>query len=727
MNPENRPTPEEMGIAPEVQPATSPATPAPPVDPVTPPAGPNPPAQPPQPQYPRREPGYFRNLVNRAFRREMDPEAAQRARETREAALEAQRNAEDERQRVRLENPEGIRLPNTPAELVGLMEGMTAARWRELELAKEYGTGRMAWLKSFIAGERNFNITEEGDIQRRANMELAQKAFNTIFNKKMGISVGTMTVVGLFTAGVGLPAAAALFGQALGRGSVEAWHSSVGKERGLREDIARAQFQNMRPMREQAREASREDLPDNEVNQHIANLVGGFYSASERVEGLKGNLVQENKVWNRRRRIGEMVGAGLGTLTGIWAGFAGLTEKYMTMNLDAAETGSTTAHLVEKVNGAWNYVYNTVEEATKAQLDKASVITLEAGKYVHALGESGWRVLGAALQNMVPDAARLGAVFGGLYLGQLWERYNDKNLEANNQARVERQNGTNTFEGGNMRGQVPEIVNPAAEWAERFRTENKPVPAQNEVWLMTGRWNPDPDAGYQMAYRIDNVNYQTGEATVRILNSDLNPVEGDAGVALLTLEDLLRNGGRRAEVSARWMGQFGANDRLNIGATNNYLVDQNNRQLEPGDYRVVKDPNDDTKAILRQAGAADRHVTPFMMAMFGLNRFEPPAPPARPEGAPRAPLPAVSVRYEITNRDQLPEALRLRLPNSFTITEVDRENNVIDINSTEVGNAPDSITFDEWQQISQFLSRRGRQGRAPGGGGGAGAGGRRRP
>lgn len=426
--------------------------------------------------------------------------------------------------------------------LVAEMEAMTAQEWREQMIQERY-EGKLGWLHAFAAGERNFTLDEDGNIRRHAFTELAQKALVTVFNKRTVTAGISLAVVGALTGGVGLPAAGALFGSMVGRGAVEAWESVRGKGKGLREDIALAEFEQFGRLQEQATAVNDLDITDEERNDRIAGFVDSLFSVDETVEEKEKELITERQVWNKRRRAGELIGGIAGMGLGIWSGLQGLTEKAMTMDIN----GDGVAHAVEKVNGAWHYAYNTQAEVVEA-IKAGAHISMESGYATHALGEAGGAVISHAAENLSGEAAQVGAVVLGLYAGRLIERYQDEEAVDDYLAKKEKTEEAyaknREYYGGGGGGGVPDNSEAPAsteeqQWQEAFREEDKPVPETNDLWELKDK----------SLLKIKKIDYDKGVVIVDFLEPDKSISLDKDGKPMkdekVSLEFVLKDGTRK--------------------------------------------------------------------------------------------------------------------------------------------------------------------------------------
>ncbi|MCL5407290.1 MAG: hypothetical protein M1429_02230 [Patescibacteria group bacterium] len=624
------------------------------------------------------------------------------------------------------EKNEQIERPDTPAELVELMSQMTAVSWRERQIQERYGGGRLGQLRAFTAGERDFEMDENGQIQQRAWRELSRKALTTVFNRRTALAAGTLGLVGIFTGGVGLPAAGALFGSMTGRGVVEAWHSLNGRERGLREEIARSQYREWSRHHETALSTQEEGIDNDTRNQRIAELVDSVHQTNEEITVREGEIIQEQGIWNRRRRIGEFLGGVAGLAAGIWSGFTELSKHAMTMNID----GDKTTHLVEKVNDAWHYVYNTTQEVVKAHIQGATLTPDAAGYATHLLGESTGQVVLHAAQNLIGRAVEVGGVVAGLYLGRLSERSSEEGAQEKYDQELAGRERNNREEREFQREQMPGPAGPEPippeqlQWQEQFQTREKPMPAVNQVWVIEVNGQPG-------VVRINGLDFGSGQANISRLNEQLQPILVDQNGQPVppnenfSLQDILNYGTVRENFVANWARQFQPGDQIDLLGYR--LLDNRGREVTNGRYQIDIDAEHNNQVILHQENQPDVQLDGFGLAFFGLNRLTPERQPQQPAQRERAPRPALRQIWHVTERDQLPPNLRDRLPEFFVIQSVNVDQEEINIYNRDDQNQRFTLTFANWPVVFGASERAGEAAQQGGGGQprGGGGGGRR--
>ncbi len=647
--------------------------------------------------------------------------------------LEAEQPVEQQRGfwgRILRRNPERneqAERRNTPEELVEQISQMTAVQWRERQIQEKYGNGRLGQLRAFTAGERDFDMDENGQIEQRAWRELSRKALTTVFNRRTALATGTLGVIGLFTGGVGLPAAGALFGSMAGRGAVEAWHSLNGRERGLREEIARSQYREWFRHHEQAISTQEEGIDNDTRNQRIGELVDNVHQTNEEITVREGEIIQEQGIWNRRRRIGEFLGGAVGLATGIWSGFTELSKHAMTMDID----GNKVTHLVERVNNAWHYVYNTQQGIADAISRGAHVTKDAAGYAIHALGESTGQVVLHAAQNLAGRVAEVGGVVAGLYLGRLSERHSEEGAQEQYDQELASRERNSREEREFQREQVPGPAGPEPvaqeqlQWQEQFQAREKPVPTVGQVWVIEIN-------GQFGAVMVNSVDFGSNQANISRLDEQLRPILDQNGNPLpeiaYNLQDILNYGTVRENFVANWARQFRPGDQIDL--LGYQLLDNRGHEVVNGRYQIDIDAEHNNQVILHQENQPDTHLDGFGLAFFGLNKLTP-EHQQQPLQRERVPRPAQRQIWHVNEPDQLPPNLRGKLPEFFVIQSVNVDQEEINIHSRDDQNQKFTISFDSWPVVFGVSERRGEvaqqaQPAQPQGGGGQQGGGQPR-
>lgn len=570
----------------------------------------------------------FRERLGRFFGRRQNNEAGSRQDEVEMApgsiddiqeARREQAEAQAEANRYqRTLNPERLEIPNEPEDLVNLMTVLDGVAWRERKLDEKYKGGRMGAIRKFLAGERDFSLDQNGQTRHKAWNEFKRKAL------KVGISTAVSTTVavgiGAATGGVGLLAFGAIFGSTLAHGAVEAMHSLTGKERGLREKIARAQWEQWAVMHQDALD-SQTETEQQKKNQLLEGIINNYYGQSEEILGLGKELRAENKVWNKRRMIGKLVGGLAGA--GITFGLAHLGERVMTMDIN----GDHIAHLVERVNGAWHFAYNTSSEIAKAASQGAQLVADGLGRASHVLGESGWQVALGVAKNLAPTAGGLmGAVFQRGY-EKIFKEPSEEKMNKEQAKQEEFYQERKAF----LKGQLPEIpgggggegvstepleTTPPNQYVELAREENKGLPEVGKTWIY-------PDVGGMGILKIKNIDWETGRVTVDKLDQAFGRTGEEYG---LGLDELIKKGYEKSEFVNDWLLTVSDGGKVRIGAEQKILDrsdPQSQRLVAAEDYNLRRIKEKPGVAELVKEGQEKQRVNIFDLAFWGVRPLEP--------------------------------------------------------------------------------------------------------
>ena len=678
-----------------------------------------------------------------------------RANSVQNPAIDAQIRAMDEnRQQVdqineenhRLEraiNPENMVEVNTPGEAMELCANMTAAQWRERELNAQYGQGagveanqanllsvrnwfNKAWRDAFMAGEFDFQVDQDGQIQKdnwNVAAEIGRRTIRTLTNKQTLTTVGIGVGVACVTGGIGLPAAAAMSGAVIGRGIGEAWESfegrkvrTPGQRLSLREVIARRQFEDHARLQSMAQACEAEGISDEERNHRLINLNNAYCAVNEEAVTRQQELLEEDADWNKRRDVCAKIGAIAGLGTGIWAGAAELGKQIMTMDIDV----DGTAHLVEKTQHGWQSVYNSTTEFIKAHIQTmdpnnalyGETLTAnldQAGRLTHDLGVPAWKIALGAAQNLVPHILQVGSVVGGLFAGRAWEKAEERGKVATFETELTNQRHEAGLHNTFLNEQVPTLseayINqgtPEARWAERFGSSER-VPKNGQIWVVR---NP---AGVPLIFRINTVDLNMGHANVspldRNLQSMLDPNTGQpiAAVENYNLNELVQFGKMQNEALGGWAAEFGQGDQVRLN--NAPLIYDNNGRLVPAEqFVVVKNANDPNNVILRRNGEEDIDVS--IWQMLGIGRLQPEVQ-AQPERSVQVERPRVTQVFQIENRALLPVNFQNDLNGTHFAINVVNDNEIVvgvcDGNGAPVEPARAiSISNAEWQELNNI-------------------------
>lgn len=313
-------------------------------------------------------------------------------------------------------NPEQIQRFRNAEEIVQFVEREDNRKYRERNLEKRYGQGALAEFRKYLAGEYDFEVSTDGEIRKNAWNEMSRKALISVFNRRNVVGAIGLGVVALFTGGVGLAACGALLGAAGGRAVAEAWEMFKGEERKLREQIAVLEFEHAQAMKDFAkkrRELIREGNED-EANKILHQIVDLFYIESEEIASTRSKLADTKSQWDKRRGTLTMIGGFTGAAIGIYAGMANLGQtaaetKSALTNARVDLDGNGIYHNVEKVNGAWHFLYNDAQEIAKAKVF--------ASKYgydltISRLTSSPGHILPGVTDEMIKNALAQGTQTG---------------------------------------------------------------------------------------------------------------------------------------------------------------------------------------------------------------------------------------------------------------------------------------------------------------------------
>ncbi len=584
-----------------------------------------------------------------------------------------------------LERIKELAASTNPEDLVHLMTIITAEQFREMKLEEKH-PGRLGKLGKIVAGERDFDVTPDGQIRHNAWRELSRKALTTIFNKKTLLMAGTLGVVGVLTGGLAYPAAAALFGSIGGRGLAEGLEYLYGHERGRRQKIIEAQMAQWGQLREMALQAIEEGVDPAEKARLYTEIINGFHSQSEQVTAAEERLGETKKMWNRRREIFSAVGGAVGAAGGLWLGLKGLTNMGI---FDLDRDGFF--HAVRNINHVWHFGYGQGEAA--------------AGTVQH-IGSAAFHQVGPGAETiMARTAAQIAAVFAGLGLATAWK---GKEAGEMDEILAEEQDARRQ----EMLGQVPQVPEaspppPTSEEVlvtnqERYlaisREQGKGMPDVGQIWLLS-EIHPDTSEKYVVAYRIRNLDWASGIAMVDQLDShDYSKVL--AADQQLGIEDLLRRG---RELVEDWLLTVQDGDEIEIDQ--DVIIDRSDPKapkVEAGKYKFKKLEQKPGQAELRREGKRKPIVDILDLAMAG----------ARPVEQARERKPAKMPKQNEIWALKQGETAPGGLPSRVIIADV--EDNVIYLLDAS-NNQPIDTTIED---VNQFVSAFRKIGKKSGGGGG---------
>ncbi|TSC93566.1 MAG: hypothetical protein CEN91_212, partial [Candidatus Berkelbacteria bacterium Licking1014_85] len=313
--------------------------------------------------------------------------------------------------------------PRNIEELVSLIQNLSFAELRDKELVKKYGEGTLAKIKMFLAGERDFELSEEGNFKRNCSNELARKGLSIFANRRTLASGSAMAVLGLLTGGVGFAASGVLFGSIAGRAVAELFG---GDERTARKEVLIAERERWRDLKELANQIPQITDPTEKARK-MTELVDIYYKQGEEPILEKLKLANErfadekqslNKLRGRLQTVGEIVGGAAGIAHGFLAG------RFSAIDIDLWNKipNQQIAHNVSQINGVWSYATANSEPLTR----EISKYVVQDGKIWTALGEPTWKIAAATLgERTLP--VFLAALSAGI-LGKKAEDNREKKL-----------------------------------------------------------------------------------------------------------------------------------------------------------------------------------------------------------------------------------------------------------------------------------------------------------
>lgn len=279
--------------------------------------------------------------------------------------------------------------PQTAAEAIHQVESTSWEDIRERRIEEKHGQGFIGRVKSWLAGEHDVAVDEEGDVRRNLWSELTRRGARTFFNRRTLAGGAMLATVGFLTGGWGLPAAYAFLGGVAGRGIGEAWSAFKGKERKLREDLLRYERNQWYDMKRLSVEYNATVDPAVRA-ERLTQLVGRFYDASndaisarKRELGveLEQELTKQEKLRKNLEMGGYLAGLGGGLLAakalvaqgGLEAGHAAfggvdtdLSGPKTLLGFDDPTGLHHKLHDVYQMNGEWHFAYGDTTEAMAA-------------------------------------------------------------------------------------------------------------------------------------------------------------------------------------------------------------------------------------------------------------------------------------------------------------------------------------------------------------------------
>lgn len=684
------------------------------------------------PVVPERQQSFWRRLFrNRPVE---NPAIDQQIRAMDENRQQGAQINEEANRVERATNPENMIEVNTPQEAMELCANMTAAQWRARELNAQYGQGagveanqanllnvrnwfNKGWCKAFMAGEFDFQVDQNGQIQKdnwNRAAEIGRRTLRTLLNKHTAISATIGLGIALTSGGIGIPAAAAMIGGTVGRGIGEAWEAfegrkvrTPGQKLSLREVVARRQFEDHARLQSMAEACQAPEISDEERNNRLMNLNNAYCAVNEEAVTRQRELLEEDADWNKRRDVCAKIGSMAGLGVGIWAGAAELSKQIMTMDID----GNGVSHLVEKTQNGWQFAYNSVTEFFKANAQSGTLTANldSAGRLTHDLGAEPWKIALGAAKNLLPHLAQMAGVVGGLFAGRAWEKAEERGKEEKFETELADQQHEAGLHRNFLNEQVPNLsasaenqVTPEDKWAERFGGPER-VPANNQIWVVSSPMNAP------ILFRINTVDLNRGLVNFTPLNRSLQPIlnpntdQPVAAVEGYDLNNLVQFGRLQSEALNDWSAQFGQGDQVRLDG-NTEVRDNNGRLVPAEQFIVVKNENDPTKVKLRRNGQEDIEVS--ILQMLGINRFQPEVQ-VQPERPVQAERPRATQVFEIQNRALLPDNFQNDFTGThFAINSV--TDNEIVVGVCDENGAPVApvrainISNAEWQELNNI-------------------------
>lgn len=295
-------------------------------------------------------------------------------------------------------------------DYIDLIRGLSSQERRALELEKEYGKGLWGRFKTFLAGEHDFDILENGDIKRHYWNEFARKALTSVFNRRTALQGGALAVIGILTGGIGA-GTATILGSVAGRGGVEVWESTKGKEGTIRREVAGIRAQRWAELRNIAKDLHNPELSQEEKNNKIADLVERYCALDTAIMNQNEELQKAKQETDALREKWTKIGAWAGLGTSIFAhGFlTGLTHlKEIFTRLDI--NGDRIFHNVGLIDGKWHFFYDSAQELAAAKSAGATIVSGKA--HVITSEGAGWaQYFWGMGKNLLRDFGVLAATY----------------------------------------------------------------------------------------------------------------------------------------------------------------------------------------------------------------------------------------------------------------------------------------------------------------------------
>ncbi len=271
----------------------------------------------------------------------------------RQARHEGVQVQEEKRRLDRVACPERIRQPEDVYQLINMVDQMDARQFRGRKLQEKYGEGLLNRWRAELENQE-FSINVFGEIQHDWWAELKRRGLEIATDRRTLVGTAVVVVVGVLTGGIGAAAVGGVIGAFGGRSLGEAVEAAYGKDRKLRAELARLQYEHFQDLRKIATEI-RSAQNDKDRVKHINRLVDAYYRESNDIVRNKSELAQEKEKWDKIKgyitMAGSLIGAG-SVLAGQWdqAAHTGY-DKVKFYDFDKVNG----AHSIEKINNEWIY------------------------------------------------------------------------------------------------------------------------------------------------------------------------------------------------------------------------------------------------------------------------------------------------------------------------------------------------------------------------------------
>jgi len=318
---------------------------------------------------------------------------------------------------------EKILNPKSPEDLVDYIASVDNANtWYRLRIQAEYGQGNVNRFKNFLRGEYDFSLTADGKVRHLWWREMFRKGVNVFTNKKILLSAGFAGLIGFLSGGSAYAIMPAILGSkviaggVIGRGFGEAWDLIQGEEREARRQLSMAYLNEYNQLNAKAKEIKEIQDPD-EKNKKIAELIDLTYAMSQQVAESRKNVEEIKNNCNKTKDKFTTAGLIVGSVANIYHGITNVkqTAQDLKIDLDADDH----AHAVQKINGQWNYLYDSHQDITYMKskalgeiMSKHPGLTSEQAQMIieqnfnmnNGIGKFGGHVLQGATDQQIAQA-----------------------------------------------------------------------------------------------------------------------------------------------------------------------------------------------------------------------------------------------------------------------------------------------------------------------------------